>query len=84
MMKFNFIKIRIHWLIIIFCGLAATRVFIYSGAFPFFTNMDEQYHFDLVMKYSQGHIPKSLENLSQQSVELIVTTSFRTYILFSH
>ena len=47
-------------LIVAFCILAAIRVFIYAAAFPFFNNVDEQAHFDLVMRYyGQGHIPRS-------------------------
>ena len=42
------------WLL---CLLAAVHVFVFSAAFPFFTNVDEPAHFDLVINYSQGHIP---------------------------
>src|SRR5438874_2201024 len=58
-------------LVFLFCVLAALRVFIYSAAFPFFNNVDEQAHFDLVMKYSQGHIPRSLEAISPESAAYI-------------
>lgn len=63
MRRFNIFKknTRVHCLIIVFCILAAIRVFIYSAAFPFFNNVDEVAHFDMVMKYSHGHIPRSLE-----------------------
>jgi len=55
------------------CILAAARVFVYSAAFPFFNNVDEQMHFDLVTKYSVGHVPKQkIENYSRQAAELIV------------
>lgn len=50
-------------LILVFCILAALRVFLYSAAFPFFGNVDEQAHMDLVMKYSEGHIPTSIEKI---------------------
>ena len=58
-------------LIIVICLLAALRVFLYSAAFPFFSNIDEQAHFDLVMKYSKGYIPKSIENMSIESAYYI-------------
>jgi hypothetical protein len=61
-----------HRLAIIICIIAAIRVFIYSSAFPFFNNTDEQVHFDLVIKYSEGHIPKSLETISPVSADYIV------------
>jgi len=39
------------------CVLAAARVFLFAAAFPFFNNMDEQAHVDLVLKYARGHWP---------------------------
>jgi hypothetical protein len=62
-----------HWLIIVLCVLAALRVFIYSAAFPFFNNVDEWAHFDMVMKYSQGHIPRTLEVILPESSTYFVT-----------
>ena len=38
--------------------MAALRVSLFTLAFPFFNNVDEQNHFDLVCKYSHGHIPR--------------------------
>ncbi|MGD0711979.1 MAG: DUF2142 domain-containing protein, partial [Bacteroidales bacterium] len=63
MRRFDFFKKNIGYrcLIIVFCILAAIRVFIYSAAFPFYNNVDEWAHYDIVMKYSHGHIPKALE-----------------------
>ncbi|MCX6290740.1 MAG: DUF2142 domain-containing protein [Bacteroidetes bacterium] len=60
-----------QWLILSFCAFAAVRVFIYSASFPFFGNVDEQAHFDLVMKYSQYHVPGSFERISPQSAYYI-------------
>jgi hypothetical protein len=39
-------------LILLLCAIAAVRVFIFSAAFPFFNNVDEQAHTDLVIKYA--------------------------------
>ena len=36
---------------------ASLRVFLFSAAFPFFNNVDEQAHFDTVYKYSRGYLP---------------------------
>jgi hypothetical protein len=55
----------------VICLLAALRVFLYSAAFPFFSNIDEQAHFDLVRKYSKGHIPRSIENMSIETAYYI-------------
>jgi hypothetical protein len=60
---------RIVWLL---CLLATVHVFIFSAAFPFFNNVDEQIHFDLAVKYSQGHVPRSLEPISVEAVPYAV------------
>ena len=50
------------------CLLAAIHVFVFSAASPFFNNVDEQIHFDLVVKYAQGYLPRSLEPVSAEAV----------------
>jgi hypothetical protein len=52
------------WWVIGFCLFAAVRVLFFSAAFPFFNNVDERRHFDLVMKYAHGHMPRSAELIS--------------------
>ena len=42
------------WLL---CLLAAVHVFVFSAAFPFFSVVDEQVHFDLAVRYSSGPTP---------------------------
>jgi hypothetical protein len=60
-------------IVLALCLVAAVRVFVYSAAFPFFNNVDEQAHFDLVYKYSVGHVPgKAVEPYSAEAAELIV------------
>jgi hypothetical protein len=49
------------------CVITAVRVFVYSAAFPFFNNVDEPWHFDLVVKYSHGQVPSRLEPFSPES-----------------
>jgi hypothetical protein len=58
--------------ILLLCLLAAVHVFIFSAAFPLINNVDEQAHFDLVVKYSHGHVPRGLEPLSKESMRYIV------------
>jgi len=53
------------------CAIAAVRVFIFSAAFPFFNNVDEQAHLDLVMKYARGHVPRDLGQYSSESAYYI-------------
>ena len=54
------------------CLLAALRVFLFCAAFPFFNNVDEQSHFDLVYKYSRGHVPATLERRDAEAARTIV------------
>ena len=48
-------------------GIAAVRVFVFSAAFPFFSNVDEQAQFDLVVRYSHGEVPRRLVAISEES-----------------
>jgi len=47
------------WWITAFSLFAAVRVLVLSAAFPFFNNVDERRHVDLVIKYADGHMPRS-------------------------
>ncbi len=47
-------------IILLLCLLAAVHLFIFSAAFPFFNVVDEQAHFDLAVRYSQGDPPGSI------------------------
>jgi hypothetical protein len=53
-------------IILILCVAAAIHVFIFSAAFPFFNNVDEPWHFDLVLRYSHGHVPLEKEATSKE------------------
>ncbi len=50
-------------LILLLCAIAALRVFTFCAAFPFFNNVDEQAHVDLVMKYARGDVPREFGSL---------------------
>jgi len=54
-------------LVLLLCAIAAVRVFIFSAAFPFFNNVDEQAHVDLVLKYARGQVPRDLGHYSSES-----------------
>jgi hypothetical protein len=54
--------------VLLLCAMAAVRVFLFSAAFPFFNNVDERRHFDLVMKYASGHLPRGPELISPASL----------------
>jgi hypothetical protein len=66
-------------IVLLLCLLAVVHVFVFSAAFPFFNPADEQAHFDLVTKYSQGHIPLGLEPFSAESVPYFAICSSPEY-----
>ncbi|HEY4758050.1 MAG TPA: hypothetical protein VIH43_05790, partial [Chthoniobacterales bacterium] len=53
------------------CLLGAARVLLFSAAFPFFNNVDEQVHLDLVVKYALGRIPRSFEPMAPEAAALV-------------
>lgn len=64
----------------VLCLAAAIRVFAFSAAFPFFNNVDEIAHFDLVFKYSRGHLPAApLEKFDSQAAEIIAKDRTNDY-----
>ncbi len=60
--------------------LAAVRVFVFSAAFPFFNNVDELMHFDLIMKYADGHAPRQIEPISADSASYVTLFYSSAYI----
>ncbi len=60
-------------LVCLLCFAAAIHVFIFSSAFPFFSNVDEYLHFDLITQYSHGQFPRSFYPLKQETLDWIVT-----------
>ena len=66
----SFRKQRI--LILILCVAAALRVYTFSAAFPFFSNIDEDLHFDLITQYSHADVPHSFDRLKEETLNWIV------------
>jgi len=64
------------WIVLAACAMAAVRVFLFAAAFPFFNNVDEQAHVDLVVKYSHGDIPRGLGPYSPEAADYFA--AFRT------
>jgi hypothetical protein len=71
-------------LILLLCLFAAIHTFVFSAAFPFFNNVDEQAHFDLIVKYSHGQIPRRLEPMSAESAQYIVAYGTLEYLADFH
>ena len=69
---------RERWCISILSAIAALHVFVFSAAFPFF-NVDEMYHFDLVVRYSRLDLPRKPEVFSDEAMRYIVIFSTWEY-----
>src|SRR5262245_20720287 len=61
-----------HLVILLLCVTAALRVCIFSAAFPFFSNIDEDLHFDLITQYSHVQVPRSFDRLKEETLNWIV------------
>jgi hypothetical protein len=61
-----------RFLILSLCVVAALHVFIFSAAFPFFSNIDEDLHFDLITQYSHAQVPRSFDQLKDETLNWIV------------
>lgn len=69
----SFLEHHQHTLLWILCLLAMLRIFFFSAAFPFFNNVDEQQHFDTVVKYSKGYLPRQgAANYEYESAKSII------------
>ncbi len=65
----------------VLCVIAAVRVFLFAAAFPFFNNMDEQAHVDLVLKYARGYWPdRPAESFDAAATELFVNYGTLEYV----
>jgi len=67
-------------IILLLCLLAAVHVFIFSAAFPFFNVVDEQVHFDLAVRYSQGDLPRSLTPPGAEALPFIAIYGTPEYL----
>jgi hypothetical protein len=67
-------------IVLLLCALAAIHVFIFSAAFPFFNNVDEAIHFDVILKYAQGHFPRSRERISADSAGYLALMNSHAYL----
>jgi hypothetical protein len=56
-------------------------VFLFSAAFPFFNNVDEPAHVDLVHKYARGHVPAGDEHLDTDTVRDVLLYGSQEYLM---
>jgi hypothetical protein len=67
-------------ILLLLCLLAAAHVFVFSAAFPFFNVVDEQTHFDLVVRYSHAEPPRSLGHACDEALPYLVLFGTPEYI----
>jgi len=67
-------------IVFLFCLLAAVHVFIFSAAFPFFNNVDEQTHFDLVTRYASGDLPRRLDPPHEEAMPYLAIFNTPEYL----
>jgi len=76
-----FLKANERVLLFAICVIAIARVFLFSAAFPFFNNVDELAHFDTVVKYSHGWLPRlDSINYDRESAEFIAPYASPEYL----
>ena len=68
-------------LVVALCLIAAARVFLFSATFPFFGNVDESAHVDLVVKYSRGYVPREpVELYDTETARLVARYQTLEYV----
>src|SRR5437870_11727818 len=74
-------KRSVRWIVIGLCAVAALRVFVFTAAFPFFNNVDEQAHVDLVVKYSHAKPPRDSEPFASEAAFYFAVHSTPEYFV---
>ena len=72
---------KLRWAIASLCLLAAIHVFVFAAAFPFFNNVDEQAHVDLVIKYAHTKLPRSIEPFASDAALCFAVYSTPEYFV---
>src|SRR5438876_8813069 len=72
---------KLRWAIAGLCLLTAIRVFVFAAAFPFFNNVDEQAHVDLVVKYSHAKPPRDIEPFASEAALYFAVYSTPEYFV---
>jgi hypothetical protein len=62
------------------CFFAALHVFIYSAAFPFFTNVDEPSHLGTILKFAHGEIPRTFDGFSAETIRCLALYNSSFYV----
>jgi hypothetical protein len=76
----HFLEKNEKMVVIVLCMIALARIFFFSAAFPFFNNVDEQYHFDAVVKHAHGYLPhKENDFFDLETTDFLVHNSSPEY-----
>lgn len=67
--------------VFLLCLAAALHVLIFSAVFPFFNVLDEQEHFDLVVRYSHANIPRAAGPLCDEVLDYVAIYYSSEYLL---
>jgi hypothetical protein len=72
---------RCQNVVLILCLLGGLRIFLFCAVFPFFNNVDEGTHFDLIYKYSKGHIfHRGIEKYDAYSAKMFILYGSPEYL----
>src|SRR5260370_23596302 len=71
----------VRWIVIGLCAAAAICVFVLGAAFPFFNNVDEQAHVDLVVKYAHAKPPRGIEPFASEAALYFAVYSTPEYFV---
>src|SRR6266566_2811319 len=77
----KFLEQKLRSIIPGLCAIAAVRVFVFAAAFPFFNNVDEQAHVDLVVKYSHATPPHGIEPFASEAALYFAVYSTPEYLV---
>jgi hypothetical protein len=66
--------------LLLWCLLGGLHVFVFSAAFPFFSIVDEQVHFDLAVRYAHGDLPRSLTPPAEEALPFIAIYGTPEYL----
>jgi Dolichyl-phosphate-mannose-protein mannosyltransferase len=53
----DFLRRKKIWIVWAACCFAVVRILIFAAAFPLFNPVDEQDHYEMVYRFSQGYLP---------------------------
>jgi hypothetical protein len=71
----------VYRVVALLCVIAVIRTFVFAAVFPFFNNVDEQAHVDLVIKYAHGEPPHGYTNSSEDAARYFGLYSTPEYFL---